>query len=163
MHSPSLIVVNIDTVAWIMREAESDCGSRKSSHLLLSSHRLKKPSFLGYKKYVTLAVGSVSINYGVTCKDWTGMYLPRCRSFFSRTIPPSMIRLEEPERPSHISGIPGCCQNRRTCDRKERFRNTMSINRFTAFVFPFSSEWRDTLSRITYICVSVIWKFGVLF
>jgi len=89
MHSPSLIVVNIDTVAWIMREAESDCGSRKSSHFLLSSHRLKKPSFLGYKKYVTLAVGSVSINYGVTWKDWTGMYLPRCRSFVSPDHPSS--------------------------------------------------------------------------
>ena len=60
---------------------------------------------------------------------------------FTRTIPPPMIRLEEPERPSHISGIPGCCQNGRTYDREDRFRNRMSIRKFTLSVFPFSSEW----------------------
>ena len=67
-----------------MREAESDCGSCKSSHFLLSSHRLKKPSFWGIKNMspLVLAVGNASIDYDGTCKDWPGMYLPCRPSFF---------------------------------------------------------------------------------
>ena len=62
-----------------MREEESNCGSHKSSHFLLGSRWLKKASFLGSKNTspLVLTIGSVSINYDGTCKDWPGMYLPR--------------------------------------------------------------------------------------
>ena len=142
-----------------MREAESGGASCKSPHFLPSSHRLKEASLswsTGHTSPVVLAVGSVSIGYDGASKDRPDLSLPLRRNFFPRTIPPSMIRLKDPEWPSHISGIPGCCKHRKTCNRKEGFGNMISISGLTVFFVPFSSERRDTLSRITYICVGVI-------